>query len=243
MENASKALLMAAGILMAMIIIGLLLFMFNQLGTFQKSDDSNTKNSQVAKFNMQFEVYLDDKGIKGSDIISLINKILDYNQKGDESETLGDETKIKNSVDYSIKMSIRVNGLKSFNDKYAYSGSPSEMLFPTNSYIFGQGGVKNNTLKQFTDAEATVGNKDLLKQLSSIYNIKDKQNSINKIKEKLKEIDYNKYKDWNVNTTPTLDQIIKYRQYSEFASSTFVVDAPPEYNNGQIQKLYFKFDR
>lgn len=243
MENASKALLMAAGILIAMIIIGLLLFMFNQLVIFQKSDDSNTKNSQVAKFNMQFEVYLDDKGIKGSDILSLINKILDYNKKGEESANLGDETKIKNSVDYSIKMSISVNGLDNFNDKYAYSGSSSEILFPRPSYIFGQGGETKNTLKQYTDVEAVVGNKDLLKQLSSIYNIKDKQNSISKIKEKLKEIDYDRYKDWNVNTTPTLEQIVKYRQYSEFASSTFVVDTPAEYNNGQIQKLHFRFDR
>ena len=79
MENASKALLMAGGILIALLVIGALILMFNQVGSYEKAQDARKKSSQIADFNKDFERYLDDKGITGADVISLINKVLDYN--------------------------------------------------------------------------------------------------------------------------------------------------------------------
>ena len=81
MENASKALLMAGGILIAILIIGALLLMVTQIGDYQKTKDSGAKATQIAKFNSDFERYLDDKGIKGTDIVSLINKIAEKKTK------------------------------------------------------------------------------------------------------------------------------------------------------------------
>ena len=113
MENASKALTMAGGILIALLIIGALILMVNQIGDYEKGQNNNDKNSELASFNKTFEKYADDKGIKGVDIVSLINKILDYNQ-------IEKDGGIKNSVNYDIKMSITISGLKAFNKKYAY---------------------------------------------------------------------------------------------------------------------------
>ena len=48
MENASKALLMAAGVLIALIIIGALLLMFNNLSNYQETNTQNTRESQIA---------------------------------------------------------------------------------------------------------------------------------------------------------------------------------------------------
>ena len=42
-------------------------------------------------------------------------------------------------------------------------------------------------------------------------------------------------------TTTLAYTIKKYRQYSEFKSDKFVVDSAPEYKNGQICKLSFKY--
>lgn len=245
MENASKALLMAGGILIAIIIIGLLLIMVNQIGSYQKSQDSNKKDSQLAEFNLDFERYTDDKGIKGTDVISLINKVIDYNSK---ARTGG----VNNSVDYNIKMSITISDLQKFNKKYAYDKeNDSDSLFNVDSYTFGYGNT-NNTLKalfdNFSANEGTLGI-DNLKILSSIYNgSKSKNENVNNIKDKLKELYPNEhtYDTWNGNGDPTLDTIKKYRQYSEFKSSTFKIDQTKEgqgvvYENGQIQKFYFKF--
>ena len=45
----------------------------------------------------------------------------------------------------------------------------------------------------------------------------------------------------NDNYIPTLNAIKKYRQYSEFKSSTFVQAQDTEYQDGQIKNIYLKF--
>lgn len=112
MENASKALMMAGGILIALLVIGALLLMINRVGIYSRSQDDDKKYTQLSDFNRDFERYCDDKGINGTDIISLINKVNNYNSKANEGGVI-------NSVDYSIKMSITIRGLGEFNKKFA----------------------------------------------------------------------------------------------------------------------------
>lgn len=114
MENASKALLMAGGMLIALLVIGALVLMFNQIGDYEKGNQSIKKTSEIAEFNMEFERYLDDKGITGADVISLVNKVNDYNNKAKKGG-------INNSIDYNIKMSITISdiqGLLNTEEKY-----------------------------------------------------------------------------------------------------------------------------
>lgn len=241
MENASKALIMAGGILIALLIIGALLLMFNQIGDYEKGQQTNEKTSQLVQFNTDFERYTDDNGINGTDIISLINKVIDYNKKASRGG-------VANSVDYNIKMSITISGLDKFNKKYAYDKEKDkDSLFPKSEYKFDATAANNdlkNLFDNFAANEGTIGI-DNLKKLSSIYNgNNDRNTNIANIKEKLLEIDANKYKNWNGTTpAPTLDAIKKYRQYSEFKSSKFVISQNPVYENGQIRDLYFKFSK
>ena len=80
MENASKALLMAGGMLIALLVIGALLLAFNQIGDYEKGKSSMVKSSQVADFNKEFGKYAGDD-IKGYDILTIINKAIDFNLK------------------------------------------------------------------------------------------------------------------------------------------------------------------
>ena len=57
MENASKALLMAGSILIALMVIGVLVLMFNNLSYYQKSSDENIKQAQIIEFNNQYETF------------------------------------------------------------------------------------------------------------------------------------------------------------------------------------------
>lgn len=227
MENASKALLMAGGILIAILIIGALLLMVTQIGDYQRTKDSGAKSSQIAKFNSDFERYLDDKGIKGTDIVSLINKIQDYNNsqvnntKGNSGTT--------NYVDYNIKMSITISGLDKFNGKYFF-GNDNIKLFSKDFYKIGfddNGKIMGNKifeeLNQFISGEQNTSIGEM-KQLSSIYmNAKSDDEAIEAIKEKLGD------DSWNGTASPTLDSIKKYSQYSEFKTSKFIVDKEPIY--------------
>lgn len=246
MENASKALLMAGGILIALLIIGALMLMFNQIGDYEKAQSSNEKNSQLVQFNNEFVKYTEDKGITGADVISLINKVIDYNKKAQKGG-------VTNSVNYDIKISITIKNLNSFNNKYSYNDT-SYQLFASDTYVIGNEADANSATNKLKDAlnncrSAESGlSTEYLKELSGVYNPNEsEQVNIKNIKAKLLEIDSaqgtNKYTNWNKNMQPTLDVIKNYRQYSEFKSSTFVVSQDPVYENGQIKELYFKFSK
>lgn len=236
MENASKALIMAGGILIALIIIGLLLVMINQLGGYEKSEDSSTKDSQLAEFNLDFERYTDDKGIKGTDIISLINKVINYNKKANSGG-------VKNSVNYDIKMSIEITNLDPFKAKYPVADGTTS-LFSSKLVI-----DETNTNKDFKEIMADYAyyeeqySLSVMSKLASAYKtIKDETNGISESSAKYKKI-IEKYTGKNIQNPPSLALISRYKQYSEFKSSIFEVSRSPTYENGQIKGLYFKFKK
>ena len=80
MENASRALIMAGSVLIALMIIGALMLMFGNLTSYQETDTQGTRSAQIAEFNQQFETYNRDD-VRGSDLYSLLNKVIDYNRR------------------------------------------------------------------------------------------------------------------------------------------------------------------
>ena len=84
MENASKALIMAGGVLISLIIIGVLVISFNNLSEWQKIEQSGEKTEQAAEFNKQYEVYLRD--VYGSELLSIASKVQDYNKRKAENK-------------------------------------------------------------------------------------------------------------------------------------------------------------
>lgn len=85
MENASKALIMAGAVLIALLVISLLVFFFHSIRDIQSVNLTSEQVQQATEFNKQYDVYQRD--IYGSELLSIANKIADYNQK--ESETKG----------------------------------------------------------------------------------------------------------------------------------------------------------
>ena len=80
MENASKALIMAGSVLIALMILGALLLMFNNLNNYQNTESQNTREAQVVEFNNQYETY-NRNNVRGSDLCSLLNRVADYNRR------------------------------------------------------------------------------------------------------------------------------------------------------------------
>ncbi len=78
MENASKALLMGAGILFAVMLLSGLLILWSNISKSQ-SIDTGQKDEQLANFNMEFETYCKEN-IYGSEILTILNKIASYNE-------------------------------------------------------------------------------------------------------------------------------------------------------------------
>lgn len=78
MENATKALLMAAGIFITILIISLLVLFYSRISTHYSQKHQFTVIEQSEKFNAQFEAYNKDN-IRGNELISFMNKVINYN--------------------------------------------------------------------------------------------------------------------------------------------------------------------
>ena len=80
MENASKALIMAGGILIAVLIIGVLVYSFGTMSGYFNAEQDEEAAKQLKIFNDQYESY-NRKLLRGTDVISVMNRVLDNNEK------------------------------------------------------------------------------------------------------------------------------------------------------------------
>ena len=80
MENAAKALEMAAGVLIGVIILTLIAYFLSTISIFPQEEDNRETAEQLAKFNLEYEVY-DKKAMYGTDVISCLAKAQSNNEK------------------------------------------------------------------------------------------------------------------------------------------------------------------
>ena len=71
MENASRALVIAGGVLLSLIIIGVVMFAYRGITSLQKEKDISLSNEQVSKINEQIEKYTKKSVIYGSEVLSI----------------------------------------------------------------------------------------------------------------------------------------------------------------------------
>ena len=76
MENASKALIIAGSVLIAVIILSLLVVFFSNLRSLQEEQSKIKQAQQATDYNKQYDVY--NRNLYGSELLSLAHKIEDY---------------------------------------------------------------------------------------------------------------------------------------------------------------------
>lgn len=79
MENASKAIIMAGGILIGVIILAVLVMVFRPMGDVYTEQNESLTIEQLEKYNRQFNTF--DRSLYGSEILSLKNLLEDYNNR------------------------------------------------------------------------------------------------------------------------------------------------------------------
>lgn len=78
MENVTKALLIAAGMFLTVLLASMVVLFYNRISSFYEQQYEFTVIEQTEKFNAQFENYHRD-GIRGNELISFMNKVINYN--------------------------------------------------------------------------------------------------------------------------------------------------------------------
>ena len=79
MENASKALLMAGGVLIGLLIIALAVYLFTSFGTTSAEVNRKNQEQQLVQFNTQYSSYLGRKDLTIYDVVTVANSAHENN--------------------------------------------------------------------------------------------------------------------------------------------------------------------
>ena len=80
MENASKALLIAGGMLLLILVMSLAAYIFKQLGSQTSGFYRDMSDTEIYEYNQQFFNY-EDKELRIQDVITVINLAKDTNKR------------------------------------------------------------------------------------------------------------------------------------------------------------------
>ncbi len=102
MENAAKALSIAGGVLLAVMLAVLVYYVFTHWGDSQRASQEDVEIQQVEDFNKSYLSY--EKVLYGSELLGLVNKMSDYN--------ISDTVKYSgySTMDLSMKITDRTTG-------------------------------------------------------------------------------------------------------------------------------------
>ena len=260
MENASKALLIAGGILLVMLIIGLLFFSWTKFSEFYSRNDELAEIEDISKFNLQFTNYK-NRDVYGYELISLANKVADYNMRYSNASGAQNDEKYN-----KISMNININNMK---DRFSYD--MTNRLFTQNAYTID--GIQN-LINKSQDIENAYGSSNaatkIAKSINSIIlsdtqlaynrnvkNMTDTQSMINAIEtfnrltdgEKIdnyKNVSDSQVKmvyDAMVVNLKNAANIMAYYEYYQFKRGIFKCEENMTYDNisGRVSSISFIF--
>lgn len=140
MENASKALLMAAEILVGVMIISIGVYLFNTMGQYSAETAAEIEENQIRAFNQQFLQYYGTSSTDGvtiepirctiHQIVGLANLARQINQQNDFSDV---EPISDNSMYIQIDLKI---GSKTYRNLESFTQSELIELVKENSIVY-----------------------------------------------------------------------------------------------------------
>ena len=191
MDNASDALVMAGTILISIVIISALVLMFNGIINYQKTATTVEEEEQKTNFNKEYTTF--EKDLYGSEILSLINKAVDYNEKYQE----------EGFVPLKIVLTVKKN---TGNNRNSLVAAGTYEISEKQSNI-----LSSNLLTEIERIKNKYKGDKYLQRLVALYN-GNNQTELDRV---LKEINTS-YS--HVNST---DDIEKYSEYMEFKRKKF----------------------
>lgn len=259
MENATKALLIAGGVLIGLMVVSACLIAYNQITDYYQENANIARTEQVLKFNNEYTVY-DRNDVRGSELLSLINKVVDYNKR--EADVSGIEFErmvlsidvgeaanyLYNTTDTSVENEIILENLENDKSNSEYSGLKS--LSQSISRIKESSGYTEEQLRRLATNISTIflpdeyitsqkqkgRREEEIKKDNTYIKSTTKRNTV------VKGIignDYDSVSDQNKLKVATL----QYYQIQQFKRAHFdCIGREYNKNTGRIVKMEFKFN-
>ena len=105
MENVSKALIMAGGILISVLLASLMMIVLQKAGRMNHEYENQMSDRELVKFNSQFEIYAKEDNTY-FDIMTVANLAYDVNKKNGYDAQNSVEIKIQQAGNETILYSI-----------------------------------------------------------------------------------------------------------------------------------------
>ena len=235
MENASKALLMAGGILIGILLLSLLLYAWNMFSDYQASNVELANIENVSKFNQQFTNY-DRDDVEGYEIITLVNQVTDYNNR---KSTTGSNDEGYNAI--TIRIDLSKGNLTQF------AKSNENKLFRTNVYDANR--LTSDIINPIKLVENNLGGIDsatkIAKSYDSIFIDSTDSNELNKAMEKYNLLTTNKITNTSqLSKTGALsNNVLRYYEYMQFKRGVFrSLSNRLEYDNNTGRVINMEFE-
>lgn len=225
MENASKALIIAGSVLIALIIIGALILMFSNLTAYQRNNTQTTREAQITEFNREYETY-DRNNVRGSELYSLLNKVIDYNRRqSTEGTGWADQGKDINYEAMEIKFS-----LDNVSNNLIADNSKGKLLIKNNSYTVNKSNnsFENSIKNEIDRLENTYGQDSLTNLTTNLTAIfisdrsqqSEKEKAVRDFNVASKKLDISSFDEIDEDSTIRED-VYKYYEYIQFKRAYF----------------------
>ena len=243
MENASKALLIIASVLMSLLVIGVLLFTYNKLANVEQNRSNVEAEEKLRDYSQQFAQYEKD-AIYGTEIMSLANLWENYNLTSHQMEGYP-EIKIK--VTITRPVIVKVDWI---------NADSSKTILINEQYIKDSGEYDIDVIRKKINKELKQTTENKAKDEFPLKNVKTGKETKKTVKEwcqiRPKEIAY--YAGMDIENIPEEDletkleennQYVKIkkgilvyegllRTYNEFKNTLFKCTEFKKNNNNQV---------
>ena len=156
MENASKALLMAGGVLLGILILSLAVYLFSNFGGASSRIHDNIEENQTAQFNSQFTKYVGNENVTIHDVVTMAN-LATENNKYYEMPKRGS---IASGSDNYI--TVLLDGVRI---EYGYGNTQSEITQRYNNLLSAQVGAITDTSSELKKYNVQVETSDITKRV------------------------------------------------------------------------------
>ena len=177
MENASKALFMAASVLIAMMLIGVFIYVFREGGKVGENFEAKQAQEQLELYNSKF-VYFQRENNTISDIISVTNLASSVNEMNEFNQ--------KYSVTIDIQMENEwfcVTSKYPIEKNYIYVGASSTINSVTKSKIYTYD-LMNHLKEKLCEYKGDTLEKTTTKIFTGPETVWEDDESLSKVKKK-----------------------------------------------------------
>lgn len=226
MENASKALIMAGSILIAILVIGLLVFGYSQLSETEQIRSDADATDKLADYMRQFEQF--NRTLYGSELLSLANLQEDYNT-----------SEAREDVGYDrIEITVQINtGI--VDSTYYVAGTHSlETIADNQRRLENDIASYEQTQRKYNNRSVKYYSQKRYREIAVDFGMDPPSDMADY------DIEYYYLRN-NSTTTSLLNEIQEYTNltaiYTEFRTGKRFRCTEVEYNNstGRISSMYF----